>query len=524
MIYEYKFAKDWRNIDFTFGLVYPNIYDIGMSSYAIRLLYHQINFYENIACERIFLPKNIKYPAHAHHDPKSQIRSYETNRLLNEFDILGFSIQYENDFKNILWIIEDSQIPILSKKREELRENGKEIPLIIAGGPVITSNPLPFSLFFDLMFIGDSEANLDIFFLYYKDYKNNKISYEEFLKQYIDGIYVPTLENQVRRAIQHSLDASPKPFYQVLEISEGKSIFAQNYFIEVNRGCPYQCKFCISSFHNAPFRNGSFEKIIESIEHSIRTTSFNKISLIGSCVAAHPNFYEICEYIINKEIQISIPSIRVEYLTPKIIKLLETGGVKTITIAPETGSESLRYALGKEISNEKFFSVIKKIKESKIRNIKFYFLIGLPNEEEKDIQATIDFIKNISSMGFEKDCLRINVNPLIPKLNTPYENKIDFFLNENINKLNQKYKKLINELKNLPSIKLRFQNIRDLINNAKLQALISLGDKEVSKLLTEYYLEGANFGALRKVEKQREYYIDDYFKKIKSGYVPWRPI
>jgi len=526
MLKENLIIKDWRTVDFSFGLIYPNIYKIGMSSYSIRLLYYLINSYENIVCERIFLPGKIKYPANRYYEPKTQIRSIENKVLLDEFDILGFSIQFENDFKNILWILEESMIPIISQDRKNHhKEDGRHYPLIIAGGPVVTSNPLPFSNLFDLMFIGDSEPNIDFFFKEFNRYIHNKIRYKELLKrtQLIEGIYVPSLNNRVKRAIQQDLNLAPIPDYQIIaELLEKKNIFEQNYFIEINRGCPYHCKFCISSFHNSPFRNRSHNKIINTIDKAIKVASFDTFSLIGSCVSAHPKFYEICKYIIDKGKSFSIPSIRIEHLSPKIIKILEKSGIKTITIAPETGSESLRYALGKKISNEKIYSTIREIKDSKIRNIKFYFLIGLPNEEEKDIDETIKMIKTINDMRFNKDSLKINVNPLIPKLNTPYENEIDFFLRENINKLKLSYQKIIKELNHLPSIKLKFQNIREIINNSKLQALISNGDKEISFLLTNYYFEGANFGALRKAEKMCYFTIEDYFQKIKAGYHPWK--
>jgi len=175
MINENLIIKDWRNIDFSFGLIYPNTYKIGMSSYAIRLLYFLINSYDNIVCERIFLPEKVKYPAHSYITPQSQIRSIENRVLLDHFDILGFSLQFENDFKNVLWILENSLIPISSQARVINREdNGEKYPLIIAGGPVSTSNPLPFSQFFDLMFIGDCEPNLNLFFKIFENYKHKK--------------------------------------------------------------------------------------------------------------------------------------------------------------------------------------------------------------------------------------------------------------------------------------------------------------------------------------------------------------
>ena len=161
MYNESSIIKDWRNVDLTFGLIYPNIYQLGMSSYSIRLLYNIINSNEKYACERIFLPEKIKFPASKDFSSPNVLRSIENQILPNEFDILGFSVHYENDYKNILWILEKAEIPLDSKKRQkEFSHDPYKYPLIIGGGPAITSNPLPISNIFDLFFIGDAEPNL----------------------------------------------------------------------------------------------------------------------------------------------------------------------------------------------------------------------------------------------------------------------------------------------------------------------------------------------------------------------------
>ncbi|MFX1257843.1 MAG: B12-binding domain-containing radical SAM protein [Promethearchaeota archaeon] len=516
--------KDWRNIDFSFGLVYPNLYKIGMSSYALRLLYYTINSYENIACERIFLPEKVKYPAHLHSLDK--IRSIENRVLLEDFDILGFSVQFENDFKNILWILENSSIPITSQNRQQTKiEKGKNYPLIIAGGPVVTSNPLPFSNFFDLFFIGDSEPNLGEFLDLFNTYNRKEINFQDLLKETskINGIFVPSEKNIVKRSIQKDLNLAPIPDFQLIsKPNDNSSVFERNYFVEINRGCPFQCKFCISSYHNLPFRNRSFDNIINWIKDGIRKNDFETISLIGSCVSAHPRFRDICKFIINYGKKFTIPSIRIDHLTSRILRILERGKIKTITIAPESGSERLRFELGKIIKNEKIYSVLKEIKDSKIKNVKLYLIVGLPGENNEDVKETINLMKNIIEIGFDKGALRLSVNPLIPKLNTPYQNKIDFLLKENIGKLKSIYQKLEKELKQYPPIKFKFKKISNIIKSARLQALISLGDLNTSFLLTNYYLYGANFGAIRKAEKLSRYDIDDYFEKIKDGYTPWK--
>lgn len=517
--------KNLDEMDVSFGLIYPNQYNIMQSSYTIRFLYNFINSFDNVFCDRIHLPKGVKFPALEDIKPIHCVKGIETEFLPHQFDILGFSIHYENDFRNILWILEKAKIPILSTKRMALKDTKKQnYPLIIAGGPVVTSNPLPFSKIFDIIFIGDAEPNLGNFLSLYEDYKKNNNNLKEFLTKCteIEGLYVPILKNKVKRAILKNLDESRIPDKQFIQqgLNEEK-IFESKFFIEVSRGCPYNCKFCISSYHNRPFRNRSYDNITSSIDNSLKVAKFEKFSLIGSCVTSHPNFYEICEMIISRGKEFSIPSIRLDHITPKLIKLFERGGIKTITIAPEAGTERLRKSIGKNISNKLLYQIIEQVKKSKIRNIKFYFLIGLPEETDIDIREIIVLLKNIDKLGFQKHSLKVNVNPFIPKFNTPYEMECSNYLRKNLPLLKEKFKILEKGLKNIPSIKLKFQNFSTLIKQAHLQTIISLGDSQISDLLISYYENGANMGSLRRAEKINRISIDDYLMKVKSGYKPW---
>ncbi|MFX1454058.1 MAG: B12-binding domain-containing radical SAM protein [Promethearchaeota archaeon] len=523
MLSENIIVKDWRTIDISFGLIYPNVYDIGMSSYSIRFLYFLINSINNIACERIFLPDiRIKYPASKDYSTENLLRSHENKVLPKEFDILGFSYHFENDFKNILWILEKANIPL--NRQERHSQNKITYPIIIGGGPVVTSNPFLLSNIFDFLFIGDAESNLLLFFKKFQEFKKGMMQFQDLLEKAteIKGIFVPSLNNKVDRAVLKNLDDSPIPVRQLLSRSDRvKSIFQKNFFLEINRGCPYQCKFCISSFHNSPFRNRSYDNIITAVNNGIKYSNFEVFSLIGSCISVHPDFKEICEYIIKRGKRLTIPSIRVEHINEDVINILEASNVKTITIAPEAGSDKLRYSLGKLMSNDKIISILQQIRNSKIRNVKFYFLIGLPNENEKDIQDIIGLIKIIDQMGFEKDSLRVNVNPFVPKLNTPYEKEVTYYITDNFNDLVTKYKLIERELKGLKSVKLRFKNFKKLITDARIQTIISLGDKEISEFLLYYYYNGANYSGIRKAEEQTNFFIDNYLFKIKECYSPW---
>ena len=525
MFEESLIIKDWRKIDLSFGLIYPNTYQMGMSSYSIRLLYFMINSNPNYACERFFLPEKRKYPASGDNSSLNRIRSIENRFLPTDFDILGFSVHFENDFKNILWLLEKAQIPLESKNRlSYLSRNSEHYPLVIGGGPAITSNPLPMSKVFDLFFIGDAEPNLKEFFDKFLDFKSRNYSIKDFFTKLskIEGIYIPSIDNPTNRTVLEDLNQSPTPAYQLLSKSENiKKIFEENYFIEINRGCPFRCKFCLSSFHNSPFRNKSFDEIIKSIKNGLKYSNFEKFSFIGSCVSSHPRFSEICEFILNSGKSFSIPSIRIEHISPKIIQILERSNIKTITIAPETGNNSLRYDLNKKVSNDSILRAIEMIRKSNIKNIKFYFLIGLPGETDDDIFEIVTLLKSIEKLGFTGNQLKVNINPFVPKLNTPYENKCHYYLSENLYILLERFKTLEKELRRLSSIKIKFKTPKRTINAARLQTLISLGDSSISEFLLGYYANGATMGALRRVEKELGFSIDDYFRKIQDGYKPW---
>ncbi len=525
MITENIIIKDWRNVDFSFGLIYPNTYKIGMSSYSIRLLYHIINSYENIVCERFFLPEQLKFPASKDYSSLNNLRSIENKILPTEFNILGFSLHFENDFKNIYWFLDKVNIPLYSQERQKSKtDENKHYPLIIGGGPAITSNPMPLSNVFDVLFIGDCEPNLNAFFNSFEEYNKNKLSFQELLQRLktIEGLFIPSLQNEVKRVALKNLDESPIPIFQLLsKNSSAKSIFEENFFVEINRGCPYQCKFCISSFHNSPFRNRSYNNIIKTVEEGIKYSNFDTISLIGSCVSSHPKFKQICEFIIEKGKRLTLPSIRIDHLSPEIIRLLEKGNIKTITVAPEAGSDVLRFGLGKKISNDKIISVLSQIRDSRIKNVKFYFLIGIPNESDNDIDEIINLIKQIDELGFERNSLRININPFIPKLNTPYEKEVNFYFEKNHRNLLEKYRKLEGELKKLYSVKSKFENFKVILKNARLQTMISLGDYKISTLLINHYLNGAKLVSLKRTQKELDFSVDDYLLKIRNCYSPW---
>ncbi|MBD3193620.1 MAG: radical SAM protein [Candidatus Lokiarchaeota archaeon] len=517
--------KDWRTIDISFGLIYPSNYHIGMSSYSIKYIYSYLNSFQNIVCERLFLPESIKFPAKNDYNPVNKIISIETGILPTNFDILGFSIQFENDFRNILWFLDKAKIPYKAHKRREIENKSKKIfPLIIGGGPVATANPLPLSQIFDLFFIGDAEKSLLEFLKSFLQFKFENNSLEKLFNDLknVRGIYIPSIKNTAVRAVIQNLDDYPVPTIQLISKStEKEGVFEEGFFLEVSRGCPFQCKFCISSYHNYPFRYRSYDNLIKTIDNGIENSSFKSINLIGSCISSHPRFLDLCNYIVNKKLQLSIPSIRIDHISTNLIEILEKGNIRTITIAPESGSQTLRYNLGKRISDDIIFKTVSKIKDSKIENIKMYFLLGLKEEKDEDIKNLINMVNKFDRMDFNKDSVRISINPVVPKLNTPYENHVDFYIGDKLKILQNRFKIVSKALKGLKSVNLRIGNPKDLVKKARLQTIFSLGDTNIGNLLIKYYEYGATYGSLRRAEKELNISIDDYLLKVKQNYTPW---
>lgn len=531
--------KDWRSIKLSFALVYPNIYQIGMSSYSFHLLYSLLNSRDDVVCERFFLPEKIRYPALKDTNIRiGDIFSVENRIRLKEFDVIGFSIQFENDYKNILWILDAANIPLRSEDRFNKSKEQKEIyPLIIAGGPCAASNSMTLSEYVEIFFIGDVEPKIDEFLdLLIKKkeasvYLNKEI--ENFLT--VSGLFIPSIKNECKRIVLDNLDLSKTPIKQIKSIfkeqktkyqerkKKNKLAFGDTFLLEINRGCPYRCNFCISCHHNTPFRNKTFENIIQTIDQAIQVQEINKITFIGSCVTSHPNFIEICNYLLKNNMKFMIPSIRIDHINKKLIEILEKGNIKTLTIAPETGFNELRYFIGKRISNKQIIEAAKNIRDSNIKNLKLYFLIGLPGEQENEADAIIELMTTISELGFEKDSLKVNINPFIPKLNTPFQIYTDYFSETNLKDLKSKFEKIQNGISKIPSVKLKIKNIKKIINEALIQTLFSVGDNEVSGLLFDYYHFGATLGALKKAAKKNNFSFDTYFKQIRDGYKPLPP-
>lgn len=411
MIYEKNvIMKRPLKVDIRFASVYPNLYKTAMSSLGYQIIYGMINERKDSWCERVVYPDT---------------RSIESNSPLKDFDIISFSLQYEQDYFNMLEMLKKAEIPIRRKDREVKNDFDKkksDYPLIIAGGPCATSNPMPISDFIDIFIIGEFEPILNDFLDLYKKLKYPIKQLESFLS--LKGIYLPSVNNKVKRIIVKDMDHAYHVTNPIIAKAEKKEdedflpVFGNSILLNVSRGCTRGCRFCMSGYLYRPLRETKLQKLFDVAEKARANTGLKKVSLIGAAVSDYSKIDELIKGLLDKGFQISTPSMRIESITTKSLNSLKKSGAKTITIAPES-IYPLRKSINKNIPDEKIFEIIKKATELGL-NLKLYFLIGLINETKEDIEELALYIKKIHSLK-DKNSIRFSINPLIPKPHTPMQ-------------------------------------------------------------------------------------------------------
>ncbi len=484
--------KNPLKADIRFGLVYPNVYKTAMSSLGYQILYNYVNEREDSYCERIIYPS---------------VRSLETNSPLADFDIISFSLQYEQDYFNVLEILRDAGIPL---RREDRTSDD---PLIIAGGPCASSNPLPLSDFIDIFVIGEAEAVLyDFLDLYLESDIKNERDLSPFLN--MQGLYVSQFNNNAKIILLDDMNDAYHLTYPIVTETDDKDFipaFSNSILLNVSRACSRGCRFCMSSYMYRPLRETDLEDLLSIAEEARSNTGLNKISLIGAAVSDYSRINELTETLREKGFQVSTPSMRIESITRETLVALKSSGLKTLTIAPES-IYSLRRRINKDIKDEDVFRVINDAVELGF-NIKLYFLIGLPYETQDDIDELASLMKQIDSMKYNIDSnsessiksndisiksmsnsaskndnafsrkkskssrkkskvsISFSVNPVIPKPHTPLQ-----WESYDMKGIKSKIRYL---KKNLKGLDIKF----DSAKMGLIQYVLSCGDKEIGDLI-----------------------------------------
>jgi radical SAM superfamily enzyme YgiQ (UPF0313 family) len=397
-------VKDWGG-RLPIALVYPNSYYLGMSNLGVHALYSLLNSHDNVVAERAFWEAD---------DSQLPILSLESQRPLSDFAVIAFSVSYELDYFNVTRILKASGIPLYAADRDQRH------PLLIAGGPCIIANPMPLSPFFDCLCIGEAEPIVPDMLPVITEGIGGKCA--ELLKSLslLPGVYVPQHHpgKPVARRWARNLDDFPVSSVVLTPDTE----LGDLYLIEVERGCNWGCRFCLVNKAFSPMRYRSLDSLIVQAEEGLKHR--NRLGLVGPAVSDHPQIEELMTRLSQMGAELSISSLRIAPLSGVVLRELAKGGARTVTLAPEAGSQHLRRVIKKGITDDDILEAMEMVAEQGIRQVKLYFMIGLPSETEEDIEEIIHLSLNCKRLLDSQQPgsrLTLNISPFVPKAGTPFQ-------------------------------------------------------------------------------------------------------
>jgi radical SAM superfamily enzyme YgiQ (UPF0313 family) len=493
------------------GWYFPSSYEVGMSGLGYQLVWWLMEQRPELLIKRGFT--DIE----------------ETG--IESSHLFGFTVSWELDFINIAQILAGKGIPLTARERLE----DADCPLIFGGGPVLSANPEPFVDYFDIILLGDAETSIPVFFDAYEKSKNCRSKLERLIEfSQIPGIYIPQLYDVEYNAVSQTI-SSIKPIYAGVPAHIDRQLFqappdyavhtqilssvttwSNTFLIEVVRSCPQECRFCLASYLTRPFRATNIDTMIEKVDMAGKYT--NRIGLLGPSVTEHPLFEVLAQKLAARpEIALTVASVRADSLTKNIVDTLKTLGQKSVTIAIESGSEKLRQVMKKNLSNEEIFQAVALIDEAGLSGVKFYGIVGLPYEEESDLQETVDLMKALKQKHRRLRFV-FGVSSFVPKAQTPFQwagrdracqKKLEF-LRKHLAKL---------------GIEVRPESH----NWSDIQTLISRGDRRLSGLLAQVAQTTGKLGDWKRNLKnlptgtpELDYYV--FREAAEDEILPWQHI
>ena len=454
-------------------IVYPNTYHIGMSNLGFQGVYTVLNGRADVVCERAFFPDEEDRGEYLR--TQSEIVSMESRRPLNRFDIVAFSVSFENDYPNVLAILHMARIPIRAAERKDVH------PLLAMGGVCAFSNPEPLAHFFDIVFIGEAEEMLPEFMDSYRDSRSRE-DLRERVKG-IDGLYLPQqyvitygadgsiagrkawggAPDRIRRRVVKEI--SGHSFRPSIITSETE--FSGMYLTEAMRGCPWSCRFCVAGSVYKPVRKKDPGILREEIAGAVAMS--NRVGLIAPSLTDYPHTRDV---LCMEGVDFSITSLRASKKSAELMRFLR--GHKSVSIAPEAGTQRLRNVIDKRITEEDIIETAELILAGGIETLRLYFMVGLPTEGEKDIEGITLLVKKIREIS-EKGKIVLTLSTFVPKPFTPFQ----WHPMEKMEVVKGRLKSVKQHLAPLRGVKV----FHDIPKYAYMQGLFSRGDRRISGVL-----------------------------------------
>jgi len=483
------------------ALAFPNTYFVGMSNLGFQTVYKLFNEEDGIVCERFFLPPKSELAAQV--AAGAPLLTLESQTPVRDFDVVAFSVSFEWDYTNVLTLMRLAGIPLRADARTH------HDPLVLIGGAVTFVNPEPLALFADVIAAGEGEVLIPALLKAFKEASDR----DDLLRRLVAerGYYVPAFYDveyardgtisaflprqgtgapaTVKKAALKTTDAVDPP---ATTIFTPETELGSRFLVEVVRGCANLCRFCWAGYNYLPVRAFPKERILELAKRAKPYS--NKAGLVSIALCDHPDVEEILTALVEMGYSISPASLRLDDLTPTILDLLRRSGERTITIAPETGSDRLRRVINKTVTNDEILNAAEMIFAAGFENLKLYYMIGLPTETDEDLVAIRDLTLQLRDIMMKHarprgQVGRIvgSVNPLVPKPGTAYQ-WLPMTDDRVIERTIRRMRTLITDIDNV------YFNIKSE-RHSFYQALLSLGDRRVAPAIEAAERNGGNWRA-----------------------------
>lgn len=486
--------KDWGG-KIAFALVYPNTYAVGMSNLGFQTIYWHLNQLPDMVCERVFFPDPEDLEEYRR--TATVPFSLESQRPLTDFHLVGFSVTYEGDYINLLRLLLMAGIPLRPEDR------GPHDPLVLMGGVCAFSNPEPLAPFMDFVVVGEGEELVHELIAAYRDAFEGVApaarNREDFLSRLagIQGIYVPAAykvayasDGTVAAVVPNRAGVPAvvvkrrlKDVNRVETISllkTPRAEYGHMALLEVGKGCGRGCRFCLEGEIYRPVRHRSLEALRETVARLSRETK--RVGLVGACVSDYPWIGELMKILEEHGLEVSISSLRADSLTEELVASIQRGGHRTLTIAPEAGTERLRQVIRKAITDEQLYAACDLVRAYGIPNLKCYFMIGLPGETHEDVEAIPELAGRLLMRlrvpgrdGRPFGRLTLSIASFVPKPWTPFQ----WAPFDDLRSLEAKLAAIKRGVRHFPNVRVLHENPRE----ALLQALLARGDRRVAGFL-----------------------------------------